>query len=346
MSLAINNWWSFSGGTGDNHLIESCSNPAPGNCHSFCDDIVVIDVEFTTDDFDFVNIDGSNVQNKTSHDIQDPYCIADFRSNCAYQYWLVFKLVPIALHVAGFLMQLLTWWYYKDFTPQQKQYDVIIAHLYSEISTATAPGAAAATATATDTDTAADTGQQNTDVVNYPEMFRGLLEKPYASVFSLLEVMTVVYVWGELLYPPVYCGSARPLSLYYYPVGMSLLELTKFNFYASRQLYKQKRYDKAVFALLSIEMMGTTAWVTTCLALIFLIGVVYDCCLRVKWLLQLVLYKLCAERFPGMPEWPEMRNDEQSDSIKTTMTGIAVISIELNPMTCVENVPIVDIEKQ
>jgi len=215
ISLTINNWWSFGGGRGNNHLIDSCSNPTPGNCHSHCDDIVIIDVDFITDDFTLVNVDGLNLKNRTAHEVEDPYCIAEFRSDCAYGYWLVFKLVPIAFHIAGFLIQLMTWWYYKDFTPQQKQYDVLIAHLYPEVYDSTA------------------------GKVNYYEMFRGLLERPYASVFGLLEVLTVVYVWGELLHPSVYCGSVRPLSLYYYPLAMSLLELTKFNFYVATVLYER-----------------------------------------------------------------------------------------------------------
>ena len=325
MSLAINNWWSFSHGSGNNHLIDSCSNPTPGNCHSYCDDIVIIDVDITTDDFTFVTGDTLTVKNTTVHEIEDPYCIAEFRSNCAYRYWLVFKLVPITFHIAGFLMQLVTWWYYKDFTPQEKQYDVLIAHLYPEVSAS------------------ADSAQEGATVVrvDYRDMFRGLLERPYASAFGLLEVLTVVYVWGELLYPPVYCGSARPLSLYYYPLAMTLLELTKFNFYVSTVLSERKRYDRALFALLNIEMMGTTAWVTTLLAIIFLLGSVYDCCLRLKWLLQLAAYKLCGQGTSalGMPEWPAMPMDPRDGDKAAVTTATDVTSIQMNPMVgCVNDV--------
>ena len=311
MSLAINNWWSFSHGSGNNHLIDSCSNPTPGNCHSYCDETLIIDVDFSTDDFTFVTVDGVNVKNTTAHEVEDPYCIAEFRSNCAYRYWLVFNLVPITFHIAGFLMQLVTWRFYKDFTPQQKQYDVLIAHLYPEVNDS------------------ADSTQERSAVgkVNYHEMFRGLLNRPYASIFSLLEVFTVVYVWGELLYPPVYCGSVRPLSLYYYPIGMSLLELTKFNFYVAGVLYERKRYDKAMFASLNIEMMGTTAWVTTLLAIIFLAGIVCDWWLRLKWLLQLAVYKLCGQGALGMPQWPAISMDPSA-----VTTEAAVISIQMNPM--------------
>jgi hypothetical protein len=86
ISLVINNWWTFGDG-GGNHLIDSCSNPTPGYCHSYCNDVVVIDVEFTTDDFTLVVVDNSDntvlVDNKTSHENNNPYCIAEFRSNCS-----------------------------------------------------------------------------------------------------------------------------------------------------------------------------------------------------------------------------------------------------------------------
>jgi len=316
ISLAIYDWWSFSDGSGNNQLIDSCSNPTPGNCHSYCDETLIIDVDFSTDDFTFVNVDGLNLKNTTAHEVEDPYCIAEFRSNCAYRYWLVFKLVPIAFHIAGFLIQLVTWWYYKDFTPQQKQYDVIIAHLYPEVNDS------------------ADSSPERSAVgkVNYHEMYRGLFDRPYASVFSLLELLTVIYVWGELLYPPVYCGSARPLSLYFYPIGMSLLELTKFNFYVASVLFERKQYLKAMFASLNIETMGTTVWVTTSLAIIFIVGIVIDWCLRVKWLIQLVLYKLCGPGALGIPEWPAMSLDPENDDAKVVTRGMSIMTVEMNPM--------------
>jgi hypothetical protein len=310
ISLVINNWWTFGDG-GGNHLIDSCSNPTPGYCHSYCNDVVVIDVEFTTDDFTLVVVDNAVlVENQTSHENNNPYCIAEFRSNCAYRYWLVFKLVPIVFHVAGFLLQLVTWWYYKDFVPQQKQYDVLIAHLYPECaSEQLQEGSAAA--------------------VDYPEIFRGLLERPYTSVFGLLEVTTLLYVWAELWNPYIFCGHGRPVSMFYYPLAMSLLELTKFNFYVSTRLYEQKQYDKALFALLNIEMMVTNAWVTTSLAIIFLGGVLYDWYLRVRWLLQLSVYKLYGERAPWLPEWAEKSKDPPP-LVGTGST--AVVSVEMNPM--------------
>ena len=82
----------------------------------------------------------------------------------------------------------------------------------------------------------------------------------------------MLYVWGELMYPYVYCGAVRPLSLYYYPILMSLAELMKFNIYVSLQHSLAGRYSEALCAVLNAEMVLTNLWVSTVLAVLFLVG--------------------------------------------------------------------------
>lgn len=265
VSMLMNQWWTYgSGGSSGDTLVESCSNPVPGNCDAYCGEVILVNVNITTDDFTTTVIDGFIVPNRTTTYADYPYCIAEFRGDCAYDYWLLFKLVPILFHVVGFLLQCFAWWFYKDATPQQKQYDIIIAHLYPEVKVVSGIEGEGA-----------DMGERFPQ--RYSAMLGELMEKPLGSVFSFLEMATVVYVWGELLYPPVYCGSVRPLSLYYYPILMSLLDLTKLNFYVSMRHGAARRHGHAVFALLNCETLVTNTWVSSFLAFGFVGWLVREC---------------------------------------------------------------------
>ena len=67
----------------------------------------------------------------TPHD-GNPYCLAELPASCAYKYWLIFKLVPLLLHLVQFLLQCGTLWYCGEFVPQQIQYEAVIIYLYPE----------------------------------------------------------------------------------------------------------------------------------------------------------------------------------------------------------------------
>lgn len=217
LALFAYDWWRY-GVNGSDQVVQSCSNPTVGRCNSFCGDVMVVNVNITDVDYSIDDAQYGFPEISTfSHFTNEPYCIADFRGQCAYKYWLLFKLVPIMLHVLGFVLQCVTWWHYKDFTPQQRQYDSIIAHMYPDLYS----GEQDATIGGVD-----ESRQKN-----IRGMFAELLLRPSDSVFAFIEMATVGYVWGELWHPPIYCGSVRPLSLYYYPILMSALELTKFNVY-------------------------------------------------------------------------------------------------------------------
>jgi len=179
-------------------------------------------------------------------------------------------MVPLLLHVVGFILQLGTWWICGDFVPQQKQYDEIIANLYPQVYDA-------------NKSRACDIG-----VAGRLRLLRKLASPISYSVFAFLEILTVTYVWGELLFPPLYCGLVRPLSMYYYPVLMSLLDLLKFNIYVASRLLRSKRFVEGLFALLDIELFATNLWLTCALGLLFIRYVLCECTVGVWRLIQSV----------------------------------------------------------
>ena len=261
VSLSLNSWWTF-GGDSDDAVVESCSNPTVGHCHSVCGDVQTISVNITDDDYAFSQTVPPTVSTAT-HYSSASYCVASFRQDCAYKYWLVMKMVPLLFHVAGFLLQFITLRFKRDFNPQQRQYDVIIAHLYPDVCPDTDHGGGMVG------------GARS---YNYAAMLSELLVSPSSSVFVFIEMLTVVYVWGELWFPPIYCGQARPLSLYYYPILMSMLDLTKFNFYVATRLRVRRRFGEALFALLSLELFATNLWISVVLSVGFV----------VSWMLRLI----------------------------------------------------------
>ena len=140
ISLALNNWWSYGsyGGYNNNNnndIIESCSSTNENNCYSFCNDITINNVNITDDDFYINTTSIPAVISTYGHYTLSPYCIAELPGHCAYDYWLVFKLVPLLLHIVSFLLQCMVWYKYDHFNPQECQYNVIIAHLYPLVHT-------------------------------------------------------------------------------------------------------------------------------------------------------------------------------------------------------------------
>lgn len=296
ISLSLNVWWTYGDGNHSDTVVQSCSSTTVGNCDSFCGVVDIVDVSITTDDFTVESIEGEIEKLGTGHYSSEPYCVAEFKGDCAYKYWLLFNLIPMLFHIVGFALQCLTWRHYKVFTPQQKQYDIIIEYLYPEVDIdgVGVDGNSGGTIHG-DTCSTGSTYRKSSNeaMYMYQAMFQSLTKRPFDSIFALIELVTVAYVWGELWYPPIYCGSVRPLSLYYYPLLMTLLDLTKFNFYISTRLFGTQRYQKALFALLNAEMLVTNAWVTTMLAVVYMITLFLECIKLIDGLLRLVYYKLC-----------------------------------------------------
>lgn len=296
ISFSLNDWWSYGPNSSEarnSEVLESCSNSQVGRCFSFCDASITVDVQVEDDDIRFDDLVAPPNVIITGHQSTTGYCVAELTGRCAYDYWMVFKFVPVMLCVLLFALQCFSYWYYKEFTPQQKQYDIVLRELYPSVmedepepepecesesiqgtdadidtEAASAPQTAGTAAEQEHPATVCDKKQMRWGTQRWVLLRR--LRKPYFyNVFALIETITVVYVWGELWLPSTYCGAARPLSLYYYPILMSLLDLTKFNIYVAGKLFWTRRDAEALFALLNMEMFLTNLWVTVLLSVLF-----------------------------------------------------------------------------
>lgn len=291
ISLSLSNWWTLNSAKDRNQIVESCANPNVGNCDSFCNDVSIINTTVISDDYRFDDdATGLPQVNTASHTTFSFSCVAEFRGSCAYDYWLLFKLVPIMFHLMGCLLQCLGWWYHKECAPQQRQYDTVIAYMYPSLYSDIERRKRQQEVTLT--------GNRWKDMRC---MFAELMQRPFDSVYSFLEILTVVYVWGELWFPPIYCGSVRPLSLYYYPISMTLIDLTKFNAYIFTQLYAAKCYGSSVLALLNLDFFLCNLLITVCLSGVFIVGVLWDVMNRIRWYCVWWWYWLTGA---GSKAWP------------------------------------------
>lgn len=256
-----------------------------------------------------------------AHYTESEYCVSELLGECAYTYWLIFKLVPILLHVLGFILQCLTWWHFKDFTPQQRQYDSILSHLYPDLyndeyddnQSGRGDDKVGNPNVADPSSFASSKNTHNTYVV----MFKELMIRPSDSVFSFIEMTTVFYVWGELWFPPIYCGSVRPLSLYYYPILMSLLELMKFNVYTGIRICTKGRYLEGLFAVLNLDMFITNFWISVVLASLFVSGLVTALSKNIKWSCKWFYCRVCG--------------NTESEWMITSAAAVVVVSRRYHP---------------
>ena len=165
------------------------------------------------------------------------------------------KFVPLTLHVVQFMLQLFTLWYYKSFVPQQLQYELVISRLFPWVN-----------GIGGDNDPTSDS---NITIAQRLLMLSELKRPVVYNIFAFLEIFTVVYVWGELYQPALYCNSVRPLSLYYYPILMSQLDLAKFNIYVARKLWVGGKKMSAILSCFDMRLFFANAWVSVALAVMF-----------------------------------------------------------------------------
>lgn len=269
IALLVNKWWKYSG---SGAIIESCSNASVDGCNSFCDDVAIVNVNVTDDDF---AIDGDFLQPTVTqypHVSVTSYCIAQLPGHCAYDYWLVFKLVPLLFHVVQFILQLLCLWRFRTFTPQGRQYDTIIGCWF--------PRAMQNLDLKLESHMNLNPSESRVRVANLrdiPTIMLRLMNPPIYGVFAFIEIFTVVWVWGELWYPPTFCGAVRPLSLYYYPIVMSLLDLIKLNMYVFAKFIKRAKYTESILWLFSLEILVVNSLITVALAVMFVVIMIYRC---------------------------------------------------------------------
>lgn len=329
ISLTLDNWWRFGSAGSHSGVVDSCSNPDHTICSSFCNDTYIVDVPIAHDDYTLDDDVFARPRiHRGSNPFSESYCIAFFRKDCAYEYWLTFRLVPICMHAVAFLMQFAVWWYYKTFTPQQEQFNTIISYRFPEV-----PGA----------EEVALSGDSMQDFVS---MLRQLMKRPSDSIFSFLQVATVLYAWGELWFPPIFCNDIRPLSLYYFPIMITLIDFTHFNLFVARRLVATKKYHHATLALLHVEMFFVYITVSLLLSGVFVAGVVSDLCGRVWWQCMRIAYSLGGANIFSI-SWPEKAPHERSTAGTGTKTKAGETEMVTNPMsekeatTDVTTVPVV-----
>ena len=161
-------------------------------------------------------------------------------------------------------------------------------------------------------------------------LLRQLSTPVFPSIFWFLELVTVVYVWGELLFPPVYCNEVRPLSLYYYPILMSLLDLMKLNIYASTQLWKAKRHVESLLMLLNLQLFGTHLWVTVAMGLVFVATVLRDGVLGLERCFNVVAGR--REQLTWAAERKSRKSDIVEMRVTATSSAAAAGVVTSNPM--------------
>jgi len=293
ISLSLNDWWSLSG---SDAVVESCSAPAVGECFSFCSDILVVNLAVTDDDYSFQDdyLGALPSVNFTSHLSDSSYCVADVTGQCAYRYWLIFKLVPLLMHVLIIVLQYTFLKLYGTFTPQKRQFDAVIAYMYPEMLGATVLSEDRSSGVESDQSSCERSTSLSSGAVINSGIHASVNAVPWADrsraalleelthprlfgIFSFLEVLTMGYVWGELAYPSTYCGAARPLSLYYYPLLMTMTHILGFSMYVATKLRAQKRYTEAALVLLNVPLTATYLWVSVYLAASFVWGPVEEC---------------------------------------------------------------------
>ena len=118
LSLWLNNWWTFSGSKYNDDMVSECSSTEISSCGTFCDNNVTVTLVTVSDDL--VGL----------HDATGGYCAVSLPQSCAYDYWLIFRLVPICLHILMVALQFMCLFKYKEFVPQQLQYNVIAEHWF------------------------------------------------------------------------------------------------------------------------------------------------------------------------------------------------------------------------
>jgi len=202
ITFYTNNWWSKGSPNNSNAIVESCSNKHPNNCNSYCNDVTIMVLNMTDDDtyLDFGSTPAEIFI--TPHQSTSSYCIAELYGSCAYDYWMVFKLVPLLMHMLISCLQLYFWWLVGDFNPQRKQYDTILHYIYPDIysSVTNTTSKLLISSTSTSTSSTPAPPVQHPHNPQYRELFM-VLERPehtYCNIFSFLEIIIAIYVWAEL----------------------------------------------------------------------------------------------------------------------------------------------------
>ena len=238
--LWIDDYWFYCTSHGDD-VIETCTSVEYDQCHTYCDDVSTTLVT--------VNDDIAFKYHSTSG-----YCTAHFDGTCACRYWQRFMLVPLFMHLLHFIWQAICLGCYYQLDPQQIHYNIINKYLTKEAVSSRYEWLA--------------------------DLLGELFEQPYYSGFAFIEIVTMVYVWLELWYSPVHCGGTIRLSQVYFPLLMTLLDISKYNVYLSMKHVRQGQYVASIAAFFNVYFLLVYFILTVLLGCLYGYTIVKDvCCL-------------------------------------------------------------------
>ena len=221
-------------------MIETCTSAEYNNCNSYCDDVTTTLVTTNDDIFMF-------------HYSTGGYCTARFDGNCACKYWQRFMLLPLFMHLMHFILQTICFVCFYQLDPQQIHYNIINKYLTMEVGSA---------------------------YEWWSEVLRELCQQPYYSGFAFIEIITMVYVWLELWFTPVHCGGHIRLSQVYFPLFMTLLDISKYNIYMSFKHIRNNQWGASVTALFNLRFLGVYFLLTVVLGGVYACTVTMDGCKR------------------------------------------------------------------
>lgn len=179
-------------------------------------------------------------------------------------------------HLVGFMLQGLSWWWFRDFVPQQRQYEAVLAQCHPDTLAKWHPAPFSAPTVPPGLVSGPVGPPAMAGVGSRWALVLSLQHPRFFSVFAVLELVTVIYVWAELVFPTAYCSGARPLSLYCFPILMCLLDLSKLNVFLASRFSRRGQRARGLLALLDAGIAITHRWTTTALAALCISGMATD----------------------------------------------------------------------
>ena len=308
LSLGFTRWWSYSGSQYNNDVVDSCSSTELDVCGTFCDHNSTLTLVTTNDDV------------YHHHFTTEGYCTAELTQSCAYDYWMIFRLVPIVMHIVQFMLQWICWYKFRNFVPQFVQFELISNYLLIDHVE----------------DSPTESSSASTNVSSsFNELMSELYKPPFYSVFAFIELMTALYVWSELYFPPINCTSVIPLSYYYYPLLMTMLEMGKLNVYLSLRQIRNKNGYQAVFLVFNAKVFFFNFVITCMLGLAFLPNILYSCLYEDSTPINCeradsVATPACHVHSISLnPVWPQKQSDIPDEVNIVNNGGITGMSIDM-----------------
>ena len=152
------------------------------------------------------------------------------------------------LHLLQFIIQILYFYAYANFNPQDTHYKLLSKYLRG---VKTSDG----------------------ELVSLRKIMN-ILVNPWYCLFPFLELLTIVIVWMEFAFPTVKCSdqSYAPLSFYYYPILMTIVDIGKLNVYMGMEKelwYKSGNLVHLLSSFMALNILFLNLIVTVIQGLLF-----------------------------------------------------------------------------